>query len=78
MNLTAIGDPANVMQHVHFVDHSLAMKMESSDNWDGVVVPPGESIEAHVGLDHTLQVSYRREGLTGLLERRNIEVYGYE
>jgi hypothetical protein len=52
-------------------------RTERDLRWRGVTVPPGESLTAHVGVNHTLTVRYRRAGLGGRFERRSILVHGY-
>lgn len=45
--------------------------------WSAVIVPPGDTLQARVGCNTTLLVSYRRSGRTGFFERREIAVHGY-
>ena len=45
--------------------------------WTGLPIPPGESLTAHIGVNHMLTVRYRRQGWTGRFERRTLVVHGY-
>ena len=77
MTLEGIGHTSDPNEHVRFIDHALEAKRENHQTWEGVIVPPGEIIEAHVRTNHDLSISYRRDGLTGVLERRTVKVTGY-
>jgi hypothetical protein len=44
--------------------------------WSQVVVEPGDSLLAHVPNNASLYIDYRRAGLSGILERRNITIHG--
>ncbi len=50
---------------------------ERQGPWRGAIVPPGESLTAHVGANHMLTLKYRRAGRGGRFERRNLTIHGY-
>lgn len=63
-----------------FVDDTLAVRQDEKDDggsWKGVVIPPGEELRAHVPVNHTMVIRYRRDGMTGWFERRQLEIHGY-
>jgi hypothetical protein len=45
--------------------------------WRGLKVPPGGSLEAKISDNRTLRIRYRRAGLSGVFERREISVHGH-
>jgi hypothetical protein len=61
-----------------FDDATLEIRRSTSDRpWRGQVVPPGETLEAHLVNNRTMIIQYRREGWTGIFERRTLEIHGY-
>ncbi|MGG5259082.1 hypothetical protein [Phycicoccus avicenniae] len=44
--------------------------------WTGVVVEPGDTIQVTVPNNTDVRVDYRRDGWTGVLERRHVRVRG--
>lgn len=51
-------------------------RTDRQESWTGLPIPPGESLTAHVGVNHMLTVRYRREGWSGRFERRELVIYG--
>ena len=50
---------------------------KSATPWRNVLILPGETLEAHVNVNTTLLIDYRRAGRSGLLERRQLAVHGF-
>lgn len=44
--------------------------------WRQVVIPPGDTLTAHVSNNTDLEIKYRRDGLLGQLERRKLTLKG--
>jgi hypothetical protein len=51
-------------------------RFDSGKRWRELVVPPGDTMRAHVVNNRTLTIRYRRDGFFGRLERRVITVDG--
>lgn len=45
--------------------------------WRGVTLLPGETLTARVTTNTVLRIKYRRSGMTGALERRQLIIIGY-
>ncbi|WP_159623384.1 hypothetical protein [Ruania rhizosphaerae] len=56
-------------------DRFYALTLEH-ERWSGFVVRPGDSLHARVLSNRTVRIRYRREGWTGLFERREIRIDG--
>ena len=46
--------------------------MDSVVPWNKVVIPPGDTLTAHVPNNSDLRIKYRRAGLFGIFERRAV------
>lgn len=44
--------------------------------WRHVVVGPGETLTAHVPVNTSLHIDYRRAGWSGVFERRHLDIHG--
>ncbi|MEE6289304.1 hypothetical protein V2J52_16745 [Georgenia sp. MJ173] len=44
--------------------------------WRGFVIPPGDDLTATVFNNRTLRIKYRRAGITGIFERRELRIHG--
>lgn len=51
-------------------------RQERRVRWPDVVIPPGDTLIAHVMGNTTLRIAYRRAGKLGILERRSITLHG--
>lgn len=51
-------------------------RMDSLVPWGKVVIPPGDSMTAHVPNNSDLRIKYRRAGLFGIFERRAVLLSG--
>lgn len=61
-----------------FDDHVLdTRRTERNQSWRGLEVPPGDTLQAMVGINRTLRVRYRRAGPLGPFERREVHIHGY-
>lgn len=66
------------MANLTFDDHVLdTRRTDLQQGWHGQVIPPGESLTAHVGVMRHVRLQYRRDGPGGVFERRKITVFGY-
>lgn len=45
-------------------------------DWPGIVIGPGDTMSAHIGVNSALVVGYRRAGWTGIAERRTLTIHG--
>jgi len=45
--------------------------------WTNEVVPPGETLTAEVRVNAAMHIAYRRDGWSGVFERRKLTVFGY-
>lgn len=45
--------------------------------WSEVLIPPGDTLAAHVPNNSALRIRYRRDGQLGRFERREIVIHGY-
>jgi hypothetical protein len=63
---------------LNFADDTLEIRRTDVEatTWPGTVVPPGETMRAHVLGINSLLIRYRRAGFWGQLERRQLEVHG--
>jgi hypothetical protein len=59
-----------------FDDETLYYWQEAADDWNGLVVPPGDTLTAYVNLNRTLTIHYRRNGMFGVFERRSVSLDG--
>lgn len=68
---------------LHFDDHALEVartdqpRPDQQGSWAGLVIPPGETLQAHVEVNTMLYIDYRRAGWSGVLERRSLTIHGY-
>lgn len=44
--------------------------------WAGTVIGPGETLRAHVEINTSMEICYRRAGWAGMLERRCLNIHG--
>jgi hypothetical protein len=51
-------------------------RQERETPWMGLIIPPGDTLEAKVLNNTDLVIKYRRPGVTGLLERRKVTIKG--
>ena len=74
--------PTNAQDSGLLVDLSLddevpeMRRLDAEQPWRKVVILPGDAMVAHVPNNHDLRIRYRRAGLWGFLERREIRVHG--
>ncbi len=57
-------------------DEHLILDDYGDTRWRGHIVDPGESFLANVGINSDLTIEYRRAGWSGVLERRQLMVFG--
>jgi hypothetical protein len=58
-----------------FEDHDMEMVRDVSGKpWHGLTILPGDALVAHVNLNRSLIIKYRRKGWTGVLERRELQI----
>lgn len=74
--LAVLNEPRPIGEELEFVDESLHYKRRAHGSWKGVVIPPGESLRAHVPVNHTMTVRSPC-GKLGWLERRTIDIRGH-
>lgn len=62
---------------LRFDDQTLEIaRTERGLPWRSLVVPPGDRLQAIVTNNRTVRVRYRRAGMLGVLERRQVELHG--
>ena len=62
---------------LNFDDEVLVLtRDDGSRSWSEQVIPPGDTLTAYVDLNRTLRIRYRRAGLLGVFERREITIDG--
>ncbi|MEM8710832.1 MAG: hypothetical protein AAGG01_07765 [Planctomycetota bacterium] len=72
-DLTHGGFYGTTLQRTDFIGED-----EAADAlWAGAVLRPGEKLLAHVQVNSDMTIHYRRDGWTGHLERRTVEVHGH-
>lgn len=57
--------------------HLDTTRSEQGGAWKGIEVPPGDILQAKVNLNPDLRIRYRRAGLTGVFERREVVIHGH-
>ena len=57
-------------------DDHLILDTEGDPAWRGYIVQPGNTFSASVGLNTDLIIRYRRAGWSGVLERRQLSIFG--
>lgn len=55
---------------------SITLAESGDGTWPGQVVPPGDTLNAHVSLNRDLRIEYRRAGRLGIFEKRAVEIHG--
>lgn len=62
-----------------FDDHVLETRRSDRDvpTWTRQIVPPGESLTAHLMNNASVRIVYRRAGWSGWFERRELMLFGY-
>jgi hypothetical protein len=62
---------------LRFDDDITELTREDIDKpWNRVIIPPGDTLQASVPNNTNLRIKYRRAGVMGVLERRNMRVQG--
>ncbi|MXW99873.1 MAG: hypothetical protein F4118_11240 [Acidimicrobiaceae bacterium] len=57
-------------------DDYLILDTEGDPAWRGYIVDPGNTFTASVGINTDLLIRYRRAGWSGVLERRQLSIFG--
>lgn len=57
-------------------DEYLILDSYGDPDWRGHIITPGDSILATIGINSHLKIKYRRAGWSGVLERRQIVIFG--
>lgn len=61
-----------------FDDEVLEIRRTGTEQlWNQQVIPPGDTLQAVVGINTSLRIEYRRAGRFGHFERRELEIHGY-
>lgn len=62
---------------LHFDDSVTEMKrLDQKRHWSGTQIPPGDTLGARVLNNRDLRIRYRRAGVFGVLERREVRIHG--
>jgi hypothetical protein len=62
---------------LHFDDEQLEIaRSDRARDWGGLTVPPGDTLHATVRNNRSLRINYRRAGILGVLERREVRIHG--
>lgn len=75
--LVTIGGESDMGDHLTFDDETLEVRRQDWEKpWEGLEIPPGETLTAHVPVNHTMSIKYRRAGPVGWVERRELVIHG--
>lgn len=59
-----------------FDEETLYYEQDAAEDWNGLIVPPGDTLTAYVNLNRTLVIHYRRKGVFGIFERQSVKLDG--
>jgi hypothetical protein len=51
-------------------------RLDRTTSWNRVIIPPGDTMKAHVMNNTDLRIRYRRAGWLGVFERRTVTISG--
>lgn len=75
--LSPDAQPQDCAVSLTFDDETAELTRDDSMNpWSEQLVPPGDTLTAYVNLNRKMTIKYRRQGLAGMFERRQIQIHG--